>query len=585
MIDASTLLFGPLAGPECLRGSRRSWVIWVRMFPAIACGVVAMSSLWIWWMFQKFDPSHQPLNELRGGLALIEGMMVIFAMILSPAVLAGSLAGEKERGSIGLILTTRATSADVVLGRLAGRLTQVLMIELAALPVLLLMTAICGFGWSATLTSIALPVSVAFGGAGIALATSAMSKRGRDALLLVYLLEILILLSPMLDSFNNLSWISAINPFTSMDHLLTDEDFGPALITSAIWTVLGVASLALASWRLRPACLSDGSDAKDRKKARRKRHGWVPPIDDRPMLWKELYIERAGTLGRAGRWIGGALILALALGSVTFAMLGGLDYWRGTSEGWADWATQQLSFWYGNSGWFLVLLIEGAIGLRASVAISSERERGTWDALLTSPLEDIEIIRGKLWGSLHALRWLAGSAILAWTITLIFSGMLTQEYVFLLMEVVILGAFMAAIGVRTSLRSATATKAMGITAGIYVAAYLLALAIAALVCLVVVCLCVFGWLIAAQSGFTTFSTRPWFPMGFQLGSNLVFFTVFVVATVLIVLETRLRFDRVAGRMIGGKTAIAFDAMIHGRPMAPVQLDGKRKAKSEVLAEL
>ena len=138
-----------------------------------------------------------------------------FAMILSPAVLAGSLAGEKERGSIGLLLTTRVNAADIVLGRLAGRLSQVAMIELAALPGLLLIASMAGFGWLPTLTLLALPMGLAFGGGGIALAASAMSRRGRDALLLVYLVEILLLLSPLVGRSGS-AWVGLLSPFETL---------------------------------------------------------------------------------------------------------------------------------------------------------------------------------------------------------------------------------------------------------------------------------------------------------------------------------------------------------------------------------
>src|SRR5262249_55423061 len=41
--------------------------------------------------------------------------------------------------------------------------------------------------------------------------------------------------------------------------------------------------------------------------------------------------------------------------------------------------------------------------------------------------------------------------------------------------------------------------------------------------------------------------------------------------VLIVAETRLRFDRLAGRMAGGPVEAAVDTMIHGAPGRPVRL--------------
>ena len=573
MNDALTLFLGPLAAPECDRASRRGWLIWVRLIPAIAAGVVAVGVLWLWWIGQQIDPTHQPFYELRIALSIIEGMMLTFAMIMTPALLAGSLAGDKERGSIGLLLTTRASSLDIVLGRLAGRLSQVAMIELAALPALLLIAWMAGFRAETTLTLIAAPAAVAFGGAGIALAASALSRRGRDALLFVYLLEILLLLSPLVGSLGS-EWIGVLNPFATLEPLAWRESPGPALATSGVWAALGLAGLALASWRLRPACLAEGDESRARKRGK-KRRGWVPPLDERPMLWKELHIEKVGTLGRAGRWIGGLLVAWLALGSL---FLGGCAVWvyciRPTDEAWADWAVQQSSFWYGNSALFIGFLIQWAIGLRAAVTISSERERGTWDALLTSPLEGTEIVRGKLWGSLWALKWLIGSALLAWTITFALGGMLWPEYVEQLVGMVVIGTFMSAVGVRTSLHSATATKAMGVTIGIWLGAWAGALFVAWAICLAAIIGVLIAWIYATQMGLASFAAGPWFPMTFRLGQDLVFYSEFVIGAVLIVAETRLRFDRVAGRMTGGQAAVAIDRLIHGIPMAPVRLDGR-----------
>lgn len=90
------------------------------MLPAIASGVVAFVSLWAWWIGQQFDRYHQPVAELWIALMILEGILLAFALILAPAMLAGSLAGEKERGSIGLLLTTRVNASDIVVGRLVS---------------------------------------------------------------------------------------------------------------------------------------------------------------------------------------------------------------------------------------------------------------------------------------------------------------------------------------------------------------------------------------------------------------------------------------------------------------------------------
>ena len=583
MSDAWTMLLGPLAAPECSRASRRGWLIWVRMIPALATGVVAFVVLWLWWMGQQVDPYHQPFHELRTALTIVEGLVVAFATIMTPAVLAGSLAGEKERGSIGLLLTTRVNSYEIVLGRLSGRLSQVAMIELAALPVLLMLAAMTGMGFGATSTLVALPIAFAFGSGGLALAASAMTRRGRDALLSVYLIEILIFLGPQIGSLGA-PFTGLLSPFVTVPELTWRDDPVPSLITAGVWSVLGAVGLALASWRLRPACLAEADGARGKRNA--KRRGWIPPMgDERPMLWKELHIEKSGTLGKAGRWIGGLLVLGLGLGSLFLAGCAAYGWIDPDESAWNAWAIGQASTWYGDSAMFIGFLIQWAIGLRAAVTISSERERGTWDALLTSPLEGTEIVRGKLWGSLWALKWLVGSALLAWTITFAMGGMFWPEYVELLLGLAIIGPFMAAVGVRTSLRSPTATKAMGITIGLWFCAMMAAMTVAWAICLTVALVCVIGWLCAVQMGVTAFNGPPWFPMTWRVGQDVLFYSELLIGVFLIVAETRLRFDRVAGRMTGGKAAVAIDRIIHGVPMAPILVTSKSKIEQPELDEV
>ena len=70
-----------------------------------------------------------------------------------------------------------------------------------------------------------------------------------------------------------------------------------------VWLVLGLAGATL--WRRcgygRPAWPQvKPSKSRDAGSGSRR-------LRDRPMLWKELYIERVGTLGRFGKWLGVAI--------------------------------------------------------------------------------------------------------------------------------------------------------------------------------------------------------------------------------------------------------------------------------------
>jgi hypothetical protein len=51
-------------------------------------------------------------------------------------------------------------------------------------------------------------------------------------------------------------------------------------------------------------------------------------------------------------------------------------------------------------------------------------------------------------------------------------------------------------------------------------------------------------------------------------------------TILIVLDTALRFDQIAGRMAGGAVATTVDHWLHGRQNQPVFLPSKKKAATK-----
>jgi ABC-type transport system involved in multi-copper enzyme maturation permease subunit len=571
MVSLTGVVLGPLAGPECRRATSRGWLILVRALAALAILGVALIVVWYWWINQQIDLQYLPYAELRVGLAIIEGMAVTIALVMGPALLAGTIAGEKERGTLGLLLTTRVSAREIVTARLAAKWLQVAMVLLASAPALILLGALAGLSLAAQALLGALPLAVALGGGGLAVAASTVSRRSRDALLGVYLLDMLFLLVP-LASYRGwfppvLEWLAALNPYGSMSRLVWREETAPALVSVSLWLALGLGGVALASWRLVPSCLAALDGATVRKRGTRR--GWVPPLDDRPMLWKELYIERVGTLGRFGRWLGIVLVAGLGGGSAALAAVYAWSLLVRPDPAWAQWASESLTLGIGHSGMFIAWLIEWAVGLRAAVAIASERERGTWDALLTSPLSGREIVWGKLAGGLYALRWVFAAALFAWTAALGCGAMDLGAYAALVAGTLAIGAFMAAVGVRTSLSASTAARAMSWTIAVWLVAHVVVAIIAGIVIGLVALLCLTAWAAAARLGLVVWSAGPWFPISMSLAWPLTTNAIYVLATVILVGDTSLRFDRIAGRMTEGKVAVALDRVIYGQPVPPV----------------
>jgi ABC-type transport system involved in multi-copper enzyme maturation permease subunit len=543
-------------------------VILARALAALAVLGVAAAVLWFVWIEAKVRPGFRPSVEFFVGTVVVGGMLVAASLVLTPALVAGALAGDRERGATGLLLTTRVNAFEIVAGRLAGKLAQVGMVLLAGFPGVVLLAALAGLGPGQLALLVLLPASVAVGGAGLSAASACVARRGRDALVSVYLVDVFLLAVPMLaaalPSSELLAWASAFNPFTGLSDLATAAGTGTAWRSVGLWLGMGAAGVAFASWRLRPSCLATADGAR----GGRRRRGVVPPVDERrPVLWKELFIERAATLGRFGTWAGRLLVFALVAGTLAMAAVLWWDAIDPSNSGRAGWARDQLAFWVGETGWLLVFLIEWAAGLRAAVSIASERERGTWDALLTSPLKAGEIVRAKLWGSLFALRWLVCAAVFSWLVAAALGAIPWRDAIRWGADVAVVGAFMAAVGVRASLVCRTSARAMTVTAGVWLGAGILAAFLAILLLLAGLLASNLLWLAAADLGLVPPLTSIWTPISPVIAWPLAFLGCYVVAALLVVIDTALRFDRLAGRMTGGAVPLAFDRLLYGRATA------------------
>jgi ABC-type transport system involved in multi-copper enzyme maturation permease subunit len=580
-VNLVTLLFGHLAGTECRRALARGWLIVVRSLLGLLLAAIALFLIWMWWLIVQTNASYVPSYMLRATLAAGAMILLTIVVVQAPAVLAGSLAGDRERGVLQLLLTTVVSPREIVSGRLLGKLSQVGMILLAGVPFLVLLGAWNGLDLLQLATLFLLLAAVGAGGGGLAVLASITSRRGRDALLSVYILMIALVASPLLAELGLPSQVAdglgSFNPYVSMNRLVWDDETAPALVTSIVWLAMGLVGAALAAWRLRPTCLATGDTV---KKSRRR--AWVIPLGERPMLWKELYIERVGTLGRFGRWLGVLFTVLVGGGSLVLAGMIVVDlFWRQQND-WSLWATGFFTAWLSDPlAMFMGWLLQWAVGLRAAVSIASERERGTWDALLMSPLDPGEIVQAKLAGSLHALRWMVGAMVLAWTLGTVAGAITPGAYITWIVFNALAATLMAAIGVRCSLSLPTATKAMTWTIALWLAAEalvaFLALSIIAMVCLFFITV----WMVEVRYGFVMMNSPPWFPMSFSTAWPLATDLVIVLLTVLIVLDTSLRFDRLSGRMAGGALATSVDQWLRGGSTAPVFLpDAKRAVAKE-----
>ncbi len=577
-MNLASAVIGPLMIPECARSARRGWGLLIRTLGAVALGIPALVAIWWWWMSQAIDDTYLPASILPGTLIVLEAICLVIVLVLSPAVLAGSLAGERERGSIGLLLSTSVDAREIVLGRMFGLLSIVFAIFVAGLPFLLAFAVLSGVSLAETSCLIALPLAVGFGIGGVSMAASSIARRGRNALILIYSLEAVVLVVPALllgllpatGATELRPYLAPWSPLLAVAPTIAGSGIAPAIATLGLWSVLGIFGVTLASFRLRPSFLALVAGKKGGL-----RRQVVPVVDEEsPMLWKELHIERISALGWFGRLLAWLLMVYLVLGTL---VVGGLAIWAVayrrdniTYEKFRD----MLTAMYQDPATFIAFLVQIAVGLRAAVTISSERERGTWDGLLASPLSGREILWGKLWGSVYSLRYMIIAILFAWGVSVALGAMDWQLMVGCVGMTMVISAYISAVGVRASLSNETATKAMSITVGVWLATGLALSALAGLALLVIILVLLMGWMVARPLGLVAYNARPWVPTYLFEETWLGLMAVsYVILTGIVVMASRARFDEIAGRLSGDGT---------DRPPAPLFLE--ETARQQVQAE-
>jgi ABC-type transport system involved in multi-copper enzyme maturation permease subunit len=435
----------------------------------------------------------------ESGQRLFESLVVInisACLLFTPAYVASAISQEKDQRTMQDLLLTTMSPTEIVLSKLLGRLGQVLLVLVAGLPLVSIGSLLGGVSGSMQLALAAMTFNWLMTAGSFTLLISVLVKRTRDAILASYSLGLMILIgATALRLLAPPPWLFAItildafNPF----RIVWIATAGADAVT--VWQIIGETTLVLGTFSmmaillaivlLRPLGVRQLAVGAPRR-------GWVMRrrttqlSDERPMLWKERCFPPAGTITRFAHFSG-------FLGAVVMAVL--LGVW--------------IYFWFADplpefdgAVWFVVVKgltwpIYLSLLLTSSSAFAGERERATWDAILTSPLDGREIVWGKLAGSLWDVRWWLAAISLGFVIVLLqaidepeltsfwgTAGTSRAARVPRALALIVTGslagmpgiiglagniAFLLGVGLRTSLGSKTSGKALAITLMIWIA--------------------------------------------------------------------------------------------------------------------
>ncbi len=106
-----------------------------------------------------------------------------------------------------------------------------------------------------------------------------------------------------------------------------------------------------------------------------------------------------------------------------------------------------------------------AIAARAASSITSERERQTWDSLVSTPIEARDLVWAKVLGGVYAARWLVVLLVVMWGLGAVLDSSLLAPLLASLASLLIVLLFGCALGVFYSAAGTSSLRAMGSTLG------------------------------------------------------------------------------------------------------------------------
>ncbi len=355
--------------------------------------------------------------------------------IIAPVFMAGAIAQESNAQTWDILLTTPMSAVQIVLGQIFGRLFFVLALLIASLPLFAITQYFGGVPGSSVFESYLVSASMALLVGVVAVTLSVNRLAGRRAVFTFYVSVVTYLaITFVLDAFirqrsgdPGVTVMTPLNPFLALQSLLNPagyptpspvalQEMGAmsrlwfgnpvlawGLVTVGLSVVLGVLSVfRVRSIGTRSAVpwyrgvFRLGAEGGVTRPAR--------SVSQNPIAWREA-TARMGTLPKLlARW--SFIVLGLLWG------LGILVYFHVSGVAIEDFRLILLATVLTE---FAVLTLV-AINM-AATAISREREDGTLDLLLTTPITPKDYLGGKLRGLIGYLMPLLAVPVLTLLLT------------------------------------------------------------------------------------------------------------------------------------------------------------------------
>ena len=404
--------------PICLRlvqgGSKRLRHLYVRSgYLAILMVILLLSLL---------GPT-QSLRELaqRGAMAfnIVAFGQVGLICLLTPVFMAGAIAQEANPRTWDILLTTPLNALQIVLGNLFGRLFFVLALLFSSLPLFLFIQYFGGVPGESILLSYLIAGCSAFLVAAIAVTLSVTRTAGRRAVFAFYVSVVLyIFITWGIDLrlrepigvgsvATYTTFLTPLNPFLALGALLSSNTYIPremgvdtpgivrwwfaSPVAAFCWTsvLISMFLVVFSTVRLRVIGAKVGQVPWYRRLFGLGSKGATTrtprKVGKNPISWRESSSHTMSVAGVIGRW--GFIFAGIAAAILV------IGFFHAGALGVDDLRSAMIVL----VGAEVTIVVLAALNMSAT-AVSREREDGTLDLILTTPIQPGPYIAGKLRG-------------------------------------------------------------------------------------------------------------------------------------------------------------------------------------------
>ncbi|MBM4026715.1 MAG: hypothetical protein FJ280_15125 [Planctomycetes bacterium] len=417
-MDLSGVTLGWLTGPifdKEMRVSSRRRRNYVLRFVYIGLFTFVVAVLWIdrvaHTMSSGYTAVYQASRMSSVGIALVASVIwfqFLTAQIIAVVMLSTSISDEIYKRTLGTLMTTPIGSFQIVIGKLASKLLQIVLLLAISLPLLAIVRVFGGVPWGFLLSGLCVTLTAVIFVSSLSLLFSIFTRRAYAAILQTILAMgflfgfvpgiLAALLHRTVSETTFMSVLSYVNPFVTMaaamESLLSARPTVRVLWPLHCAIMLGFSALLLllAMVFVRKAALRQAVGATPRGDpetpgpARGPAPVSIRRVQGPPVLWKE---RRIPLLGKQRK---GAKIVAALVG------LGLLLLTYGLCERERALDVPEVHMMYTIVFFSLGLLFTMVL---PATCITTERESQTWTLLLATPVGDWEILWGKLAGAVR----------------------------------------------------------------------------------------------------------------------------------------------------------------------------------------